>query len=65
MRWLAEERRTMLVLTHEMSFAREVSSRVLFLHQGVIDELGPPQEIFTRPGSERLRRFLSSTLKDA
>lgn len=58
---LAEEGRTMLVVTHEMGFAREVSNRVLFLHQGLVEEEGPPQQFFTAPRSERLRRFLSST----
>jgi octopine/nopaline transport system ATP-binding protein len=60
MRSLAEEDRTMLVVTHEMAFARDVSSRVLFLHQGKIDEDGTPAEIFGAPKSERLRQFLSS-----
>jgi len=58
---LAEEGRTMLVVTHEMGFARQVSNRVLFLHQGLIEEEGPPKQLFTAPKSERLRRFLSST----
>jgi octopine/nopaline transport system ATP-binding protein len=61
MRALAEEGRTMLVVTHEMAFARDVSSRVLFLHQGKVDEEGAPAEIFGNPRSERLRQFLSST----
>lgn len=60
MRSLADEGRTMLVVTHEMAFARDVSSRVLFLHQGRIDEEGKPHEIFGAPKSERLRQFLSS-----
>jgi len=58
---LAEEGRTMLVVTHEMGFAREVSNRMLFLHQGLVEEEGPPKQLFTAPKSERLRRFLSST----
>src|SRR6202453_627166 len=58
MRSLADEGRTMLVVTHEMAFARDVSSRVLFLHQGRIDEEGAPAEIFGNPRSERLRQFL-------
>jgi octopine/nopaline transport system ATP-binding protein len=62
MRSLADEGRTMLVVTHEMSFARDVSSHVLFLHQGKIDEEGTPDEIFGAPKSERLRQFLSSAL---
>jgi ABC-type histidine transport system ATPase subunit len=60
MRSLAGEGRTMLVVTHEMAFARDVSSRVLFLHQGKIDQDGTPDEIFGAPRSERLRQFLSS-----
>ena len=60
MRSLADEGRTMLVVTHEMAFAREVSSHVLFLHQGKIDEEGAPDDIFGAPKSERLRQFLSS-----
>ena len=59
-RSLAEEGRTMLVVTHEMAFARDVSSQVLFLHQGRIDEEGPPDEVFSRPRSERLRQFLAA-----
>jgi octopine/nopaline transport system ATP-binding protein len=61
MRSLAEEGRTMLVVTHEMAFARDVSSRILFLHQGRVEEEGPPTEIFANPRSERLRQFLSRT----
>jgi len=49
----------MIVVTHEMGFAREVSDRVIFLHQGLIEEEGPPGEIFGAPKSERLRQFLS------
>jgi octopine/nopaline transport system ATP-binding protein len=60
MRSLAEEGRTMLVVTHEMAFARDVSSHVLFLHQGKVDEEGSPAEVFGAPKSERLRQFLSS-----
>ena len=59
MRQLAEEGRTMIVVTHEMGFAREVSSRVVFLHEGGIEEDGPPQEVFTNPSSERFRQFVS------
>jgi octopine/nopaline transport system ATP-binding protein len=61
MRSLADEGRTMLVVTHEMAFARDVSSHVLFLHQGKIDEEGAPDEVFGGPKSDRLRQFLSST----
>ena len=60
MRALAEEGRTMLVVTHEMGFARDVSSRVVFLHQGVVEEEGPPQEVFGAPKSDRFRQFISS-----
>ena len=60
---LAEEGRTMIMVTHEMSFARKVSSQVLFLHQGLIEEQGPPEEVLGNPQSERLRQFLSGSLK--
>jgi octopine/nopaline transport system ATP-binding protein len=59
MRALAEEGRTMLVVTHEMGFARDVSSRVVFLHQGAIEEQGTPQDMFANPASERFRKFIS------
>jgi octopine/nopaline transport system ATP-binding protein len=60
MRDLAAEGRTMLVVTHEMSFARNVSSRVVFLHKGYIEEDGVPAEVFTHPRSERFRQFIST-----
>ena len=63
MRSLAEEGRTMLVVTHEMGFAREVSSRVLFLHEGRVEEDGDPARVFERPSSERFRQFLAGNLK--
>ena len=63
MRKLAEEGRTMLVVTHEMGFAREVSDQVMFLHEGLVEEYGPPQEVFGNPKSERFRQFLAGTLK--
>jgi arginine/ornithine transport system ATP-binding protein len=63
MRSVAEEGRTMIVVTHEMGFAREVSSQVVFLHQGRIEEQGPPAEVLGAPRSERLRAFLSNNLK--
>jgi len=63
MQTLAEEGRTMVVVTHEMSFARNVSNQVVFLHQGRIEEEGTPQEVFTETRSERLRQFLSGSLK--
>ncbi|GAB4351110.1 MAG: ABC transporter ATP-binding protein [Gammaproteobacteria bacterium] len=59
---LAEEGRTMIVVTHEMGFAREVSSEVIFLHQGQIEEQGSPEQVFGTPRSERCRQFLSSQL---
>jgi ABC-type histidine transport system ATPase subunit len=63
MRKLAEEGRTMLVVTHEMGFARDVSDQVMFLHEGIVEEYGPPQDVFGRPKSERFRQFLAGTLK--
>lgn len=63
MRGVAEEGRTMIVVTHEMGFAREVSSQVVFLHQGEIAEQGPPDEVLQRPRNERLRAFLANSLK--
>ena len=63
MRDLAEEGRTMLVVTHEMSFARDVSSEVVFLHEGQIEEQGDPKQIFTNPNSDRFRQFLSRTMQ--
>ena len=61
MRQLAIEGTTMIVVTHEMSFARDVSTHALFLHQGLIEEEGQPDQVFGNPQSERLKRFLSST----
>ena len=61
MRDLAEEGRTMIVVTHEMGFARDVSSRVIFLHAGKIEEEGPPSEVMGNPSSERFRQFLART----
>src|SRR5471030_614762 len=61
-RALAEEGRTMLIVTHEMGFAREVSNKVIFLHQGRIEEEGTPEQVFRNPGSERCRQFISSHL---
>ncbi|MCC4263239.1 ATP-binding cassette domain-containing protein [Oceanimonas baumannii] len=60
MRALAEEGRTMLVVTHEMSFARDVSNKLMFLHQGMVEEQGNPKEVFANPSSERFRQFISS-----
>ena len=63
MRDLADEGRTMIVVTHEMGFAREVSNSAIFLHQGLIEEQGAPKDILVNPQSERLRQFLSGSLK--
>lgn len=61
-RALAEEGRTMILVTHEMGFAREVASEVIFLHQGLVEEQGPPAQVFGNPRSERCRQFLASNL---
>ncbi|MBO6916950.1 MAG: ATP-binding cassette domain-containing protein [Rhizobiaceae bacterium] len=61
MQGLAEEGRTMIVVTHEMGFARDVSNRVLFLHKGMVEEEGSPEEVFNNPKSERCREFLASS----
>ncbi|MEO1399180.1 MAG: amino acid ABC transporter ATP-binding protein, partial [Pseudomonadota bacterium] len=61
MRSLAEEHVTMLVVTHEMNFARDVSTRVVFLHQGLVEEDGTPDDVFRNPKSPRCREFLSTT----
>ena len=62
MKDLAKEGMTMIVVTHEMGFAREVATRVLFMDGGVIAEKGTPEEIFTAPKSERLKQFLSAVI---
>ncbi|MBQ8896146.1 MAG: amino acid ABC transporter ATP-binding protein [Clostridia bacterium] len=62
MRELAKEGMTMIVVTHEMGFAREVSNRVIFLDDGVIAEEGSPAELFGAPKCERLRSFLAKVL---
>jgi ABC-type histidine transport system ATPase subunit len=62
MRTLAAEGRTMIIVTHEMGFAREISSEVLFLHQGVVEERGPPAQVLGDPRSERCRAFLQRVL---
>ena len=59
---LAEEGRTMLIVTHEMGFAREVSTWTQFLHQGMIEEQGTPDKIFNNADSERIRQFMASHL---
>jgi polar amino acid transport system ATP-binding protein len=58
---LAEEGRTMILVTHEMKFARDVSSHVIYLYRGVIEEEGPPSRVFDAPESERCRQFVSSS----
>ena len=63
MQSLAEEGRTMIVVTHEMGFAKGVASKVIFLHNGHIEEQGTPDELFNSPKSERLKRFLESNLE--
>ncbi len=59
---LAAEGRTMMIVTHDMKMARDISSHVVFLHQGLIEEEGTPDSLFGAPKSERLRGFLSSTM---
>ena len=62
MRQLAEEGTTMIVVTHEMGFARDVSNKALFLHGGLIEEQGHPDQLFNAPKSNRLQQFLSSAM---
>jgi polar amino acid transport system ATP-binding protein len=57
---LADEGMTLLMVTHEMSFARKVSDRVIFMHQGRVHEMGPPEQLFSNPQTPELRQFLSS-----
>ncbi len=59
---LAAEGRTMMIVTHDMRMAADVSDHVIFLHQGLIEEEGPPDTLFGQPKSERLQQFLSSTM---
>jgi glutamine transport system ATP-binding protein len=63
MKRLAQEGMTMVVVTHEMGFAREVADRVLFIDQGRIQEQGPPVEFFTNPKNERLKEFLGMVIQ--
>ncbi|WP_223517394.1 ABC transporter ATP-binding protein [Pseudomonas sp. GL-B-19] len=63
MQQLAEEGRTMVVVTHEMAFARQVSNHVMFLHQGQVEEQGAPGTVLQQPRSERLQQFLAGSLK--
>ncbi|WJN61288.1 MULTISPECIES: arginine/ornithine transport ATP-binding protein AotP [unclassified Pseudomonas] len=60
---LAQEGRTMVVVTHEMGFAREVSNQLIFLHKGLVEETGCPKQVLANPQSERLKQFLSGSLK--
>ena len=62
MKELANEGMTMVIVTHEMGFAREVADRILFMDDGVIAEEGSPEEIFGNPKSERLQSFLAKVL---
>ena len=62
-RKVAEEKRTMIVVTHEMAFAREVSDKVVFMDSGVVLESGAPEDIFTNPKEERTKQFLQRYLK--
>ena len=59
MRLLAEEGMTMIVVTHEMGFARDVSDKVAYFDEGQVEEIGPPDQIFGAPHSEKTRRFLA------
>ena len=63
MRTLAREGRTMVVVTHEMGFARDVANHLIFLHQGRIEEQGVPAQVLANPRSERLGQFLAGSLK--
>jgi ABC-type histidine transport system ATPase subunit len=60
-RALAEEKRTMIIVTHEIAFAKEVSSHVIFLHNGKIEEQGAPRSVIGNPQSPRCRQFLSQS----
>lgn len=64
MRALADEGRTMVIVTHEMAFARDVASRVIFLHEGMIEEDGPAREVFENPKSARFQKFISTNRDD-
>lgn len=63
MRNLAEENMTMIVVTHEMGFAREVATRVIFMADGIVQEQGTPEEVFGNPKNERLKAFLKNILR--
>jgi polar amino acid transport system ATP-binding protein len=59
MRVLAEEGMTMICVTHEMGFARDVSDRVAYFHEGIVEEIGSPEQIFSDPKSEQTKKFLA------
>jgi len=59
-RGLADEGRTMILVTHEMRFARDVSSHVMYLHDGLVEEAGTPEQVFQQPQSERCKAFVQS-----
>ena len=59
MRVLAEEGMTMICVTHEMGFARDVSDRVAYFHEGVVEEIGSPEQIFADPESKQTKKFLA------
>jgi glutamine transport system ATP-binding protein len=63
MRELAKEGMTMVIVTHEMGFAREVADRIIFIHKGEIAEQGPPEQLFDAPQHERTQSFLARVLK--
>ena len=60
LRMLSDEGMTMILVTHEIGFARDVSDRVAYFHEGVIEEIGPPSQVLLDPQSERTRKFLSA-----
>ena len=60
MQLLSEEGMTMLVVTHEIGFARDVSDRVAYIHEGKVEEIGPPSQVIARPKSERTKQFLAN-----
>ncbi len=63
-RELRDGNTTMIIVTHEMNFAKNVSDKVIFMADGIIEECGTPEEVFENPKSQRLKEFLSSSLKD-
>jgi polar amino acid transport system ATP-binding protein len=60
MQLLSEEGMTMLVVTHEIGFARDVSDRVAYIHEGRVEEIGPPSQVIAEPQSERTKQFLAN-----